>query len=200
MNEQSIKSFTGGERINAQKKFGHPFEFQPVGKLWMGVNHQPKVMDDSHGFWRRVRLIPFERTFSGSADNRNLRRELAAEAPGILAWAVAGCRKWLAEGLNPPMLVMNAVDAYQDAEDPLLDFLLECTEPAESQEVSCSATYLAYRSWAKDQGMSEKETLTKNSFGRLMSRKHDKRHTMSGWRYLGLRVKVRPRDLLSQVE
>lgn len=200
MNEQSIKNFTGGERINAQKKFGNPFEFEPVGKLWMGVNHQPKVMDDSHGFWRRVRLIPFTRTFSGSTDNRNLRRELALEGPGILAWAVRGCRDWIAQGLNPPMSVMKATDAYQDAEDPVLDYLAERTEPDSSAETPCNGTYLAYKDWAKDQGMTEKEMLSKNSFGRLMSRRYERRHTMMGWRYVGLRVKVRPKDLFHGVE
>ena len=196
MNEQSIKNFTGGERINAQKKFGHPFEFQPVGKLWMGINHQPKVVDDSHGFWRRVRLIPFLRIFSGSSDNRNLKRELMAEAPGILAWAVRGALTWHAEGLNPPLSVMKATDAYQESEDPILDFINERTESDTDAEVPCNGTYLAYKEWAKDQGMSERESLSKNSFGRLMTKRFDRRHTMYGWRYVGLSVKVRPKDTM----
>lgn len=201
MNEQSIKNFTGGERINAQKKFGHPFEFQPVGKLWMGVNHQPKVLDDSHGFWRRVKLIPFTRTFAGSGNNRNLKQELLTESAGILAWAVRGALAWQQEGgLNAPLSVMNATDAYQESEDPILEFLTERTEPDSAAEVPCNGTYLAYKEWAKDQGMSEKETLLKNSFGRLMSKRYDRRHTMSGWRYVGLRVKVRPRDMFTHVE
>jgi putative DNA primase/helicase len=200
MNEQAIKNFTGGERINAQKKFGHPFEFQPVGKLWMGINHQPKVIDDSHGFWRRVRLIPFTRTFSGSQDNRNLKQELMAEAPGILAWAVRGCREWLAQGLNPPASVMKATDAYQESEDPILDFILERVEVELAHEVPCNGTYLSYKEWARDQGMSEKETLTKNSFGRLMTKRFERKHTMTGWRYVGLRLKVRPKDMFSSLE
>lgn len=200
MNEQSIKNFTGGERINAQKKFGHPFEFQPVGKLWMGVNHQPKVIDDSHGFWRRVRLIPFLRIFSGSTDNRNLKRELLAEAPGILAWAVRGCLQWAEQGLNPPLSVMKATDAYQESEDPILDFIIERTEPDSNAEVPCNGTYMSYKDWAKDQGMTEKEMLSKNSFGRLMTKRYERRHTMYGWRYLGMRVKVRPKDMFSSIE
>lgn len=196
MNEQSIKNFTGGERINAQKKFGHPFEFQPVGKLWMGVNHQPKVVDDSHGFWRRVRLIPFLRIFSGSTDNRNLKRELAAEAPGILAWAVRGAIQWKDNGLAPPMSVMSATDAYQESEDPVNDFLLERTESDSNAEVTCNGTYLAYKEWARDQGMTERESLSKNAFGRLIGKRFTRRHTMYGWRYVGLSVKVRPKDTM----
>lgn len=195
MNEQSIKNFTGGELINAQKKFGHPFEFQPVGKLWMGVNHQPKVVDDSHGFWRRVCLIPFLRIFSGSGDNRHLRRELLLESPGILAWAVRGALAWCQDGLNPPLCVMNATDAYQEAENPILEFLNERTMADSSAEVSCNSTYLSYKDWAKEQGMSEKEILTRNAFGRLMSKRYERRSTMTHRLYVGLRVTVRPKDL-----
>lgn len=197
MNEQAIKNFTGGEKINAQKKFGKPFEFQPVGKLWMGVNHQPKVIDDSHGFWRRVRLIPFTRIFSGSTDNRSLKHDLMAEAPGILAWAVQGAKEWCDGGLNPPISVMNATNAYEESEDPILEFLSECSDSDNSSEVSCAATYMAYKQWGRDQGMQDKEMLMKNSFGRLMSKRYTRRHTMSGWRYVGVRVTVRPKDLLS---
>ncbi len=200
MNEQAIKNFTGGERINAQKKYGHPFEFQPVGKLWMGINHQPKVFDDSHGFWRRVRLIPFTRTFAGSSDNRNLKKELLTEAPGILAWAVRGCQEWAAQGLNPPLSVMNATDAYQESEDPIRDFILERVEADPDAEVPCNGTYMSYREWARDQGMSDKEMLSKNSFGRLISKTFTRRHALSGWRYVGLRLKVRPKDMFSGLE
>ncbi len=137
MNEQALKTFTGGEKINAQRKFGHPFEFMPVGKVWMGLNHQPRVFDDSFGFWRRVRLIPFTRTFAGSAEKRNLKHQLRAEASGILNWALQGCLTWQARGLEAPDSVMTATDAYQEAEDPLREFINERVESEFGAEATC---------------------------------------------------------------
>jgi phage/plasmid-associated DNA primase len=29
----------------------------------MCVNQKPKIQDESHGMWRRIRLIPFAETF-----------------------------------------------------------------------------------------------------------------------------------------
>lgn len=200
LNEQALKNFTGGEKINAQRKYGHPFEFAPCGKIWMGLNHQPRVKDDSFGFWRRVQIIPFTRIFNGSKANSSLRTELAAEAPGILRWAVEGCLQWQENGLRPPVCVFSATDAYQQAEDPLNDFTLERLEPDPDHQTPAMGMYHAYREWAKDQGFSERETLTSTSFGRLISKRFEKKQTEHGKRYLGVRVKVRPRDLLSSID
>jgi putative DNA primase/helicase len=200
LNEQALKNFTGGEKINAQRKYGHPFEYSPTGKIWIGVNHQPRVKDDSFGFWRRVRIVPFERTFAGSAVNARLRDELIAEAPGILNWAIVGCLAWQRDGLVPPASVFTATDAYRDAEDPLAEFLAEATEADSDAQTPAIGLFRAYTQWAQDQGLTERERLTKTSFGRLLSRRYDKKHTMYGWRYLGVRTKLRPKDLLSTAE
>lgn len=200
LNEQALKNFTGGEKMNAQRKYGHPFEYTPTGKIWIGVNHQPRVKDDSFGFWRRVRIVPFDRIFAGSSANVRLKDELIAEAPGILNWAIQGCLAWQRDGLAPPVSIFNATDAYRDAEDPLAEFLADATEPDSDAQTPAVGMFRAYSQWAQDQGFSDREKLTKTTFGRLLSRRYDKKHTMSGWRYLGVRTKLRPRDLLSGAE
>lgn len=199
LNEDALKNFTGGEKINAQRKYGHPFEYLPVGKIWVGVNHYPRVFDDSHGFWRRVRIIPFNQTFSGTDDNRNLRDELRAEAAGILQWAILGCLQWQREGLNPPASIVTATDAYQQAEDPLTEFLAERAELDQAAETSALTSYAAYREWATDHGLSERERLSSTSFGRLLGRRFSSRHSMRGKVYLGLRITKRPSDLLGNL-
>lgn len=199
LNEQALKNFTGGEKMNAQRKYGHPFEYTPTGKIWLGLNHQPRVKDDSYGFWRRVRLIHFNRTFTGSNSNPNLRAELLEEAPGILAWAVRGCLEWQKDGLLPPPSVFTATDAYQQAEDPLNDFILECCEIAQSEMTPAAGAYKAYQRWEDDQGFTLKEKMTAHAFGRLFSRRFERKHTEHGKRYVGVRVKLRPKDLLEGV-
>jgi putative DNA primase/helicase len=178
MNEHVVKNFTGGETQSAERKFGHPFTFKPVGKIWLGVNHQPKVMDDSFGFWRRVRLVPFNRTFTGTDEDRGLRDKLKAEAPGILAWAVRGCQSWIANGLATPQSVMSATDAYQAEEDPLSEFFAtRCDfEPGESS--TFTAIYAAYSSWAEDQGITVRDRLSRRALGmnlkgRLVAKERD---------------------------
>jgi len=52
----------------------------------------------------RIRLIPFtvESQTTSSDRKRTVMAEFEAEQAGILAWAVAGCVKWLTQGLDMP--------------------------------------------------------------------------------------------------
>lgn len=171
MNEHILKHFTGGETLRAEYKYGRSFTIRPVGKIWLGVNHRPKVADDSFGFWRRVRLIPFLRTFSGSLEDRSLRETLRAEASGILAWAVEGCLEWLSRGLAVPSIIQDATDEYQAGEDPLADFFAARTEvSAQTAEsiVPFAKLYIAYKEWASETGISDKERLSAKALGNAM--------------------------------
>lgn len=96
LNTGIIKALTGGDTINARHPYGRPFQFRPVAKIWLAVNHRPVIRDDSLGIWRRVYLVPFTRTFKVDT---TLAAILGGEAPGIPAWAVRGCLDWQKHGL-----------------------------------------------------------------------------------------------------
>ncbi len=95
-----LKTFTGQDPITCRFLHKEFFEFQPEGKLIFSANQRPAVRDTSHGFWRRVILVPFTRIFTGKDKDPTLRESLKAEASGILNWLVEGCLKWQAEGLQ----------------------------------------------------------------------------------------------------
>lgn len=188
LNEQVIKNFTGGERIEAQKKYGDPFTFVPVGKLWFAVNHQPKVSDESLGFWRRVRLVPFTQTFTGGTEDRTLGEKLKAEGSGILRWALEGVRLWREQGLQPPDSVVAATEAYQAAEDPVVDFLQEACLIGANYRVQASVLYKRYATWSRDNGLGE-DTLTGTMFGRRIGKHFDAEKNVRGKFYLGVTVR-----------
>lgn len=189
MNEHVMKAFTGGETIRAEHKYGHPFTFRPIGKIWLGVNHAPKVTDDSYGFWRRVRLIPFMRTFTGSADDRTLRDRLQAEAPGILAWVVRGALAWQAEGLPVPHSVVMATDEYQTAEDPMAEFFADRIICEPGAVTSFSAIFAAYAGWSEKQGIAKADRLTRRGMGMNLKRRFETADVEGVRKYKGLRVR-----------
>jgi putative DNA primase/helicase len=189
INEQVLKTFTGGEEVEARHIYGHPFRFRPIGKIWFAVNHAPKVDDESYGFWRRVRMIPFDRTFSGSTMDKTLGEKLEAEAAGILAWAVRGCLLWQSHGLGEPLKVVSATDAYQQSEDPLSEFYEERCDIGPGLSVAGSVLYAAYRAFALEQGTRENDKLTGAAFGRQVSRTFQKQPTAAGKFYQGISVK-----------
>ena len=178
MNEHVLKHFTGGETLRAEHKYGRSFTVRPAGKIWLGVNHRPRVADDSFGFWRRVRLIPFVQTFAGDMADLSLAKKLREERSGILAWAVRGCTAWQKEGLSPPEIVQQSTEEYQQDEDVLADFFdtrIQVNEKTVEELTSYAKIYMAYRDWASDQGISDREKLSSRAFASMLQSRHFKR-------------------------
>ena len=95
LNEPRIKALTGCDPVTARHLYGPPFTFTPMAKFVLATNTKPIVADNSHGFWRRLKLVPFTRCFEGSARDPNLEDYLKNhEGPGILRWLVDGCLAW----------------------------------------------------------------------------------------------------------
>ena len=156
---------TGGDPITARFLYSEFFTFQPKAKLWLAVNHKPRVSDDSYGFWRRVRLIPFTRTFGPDIADQRLAEKLRAELPGILTWAVLGCLDWQRDGLKPPEIVTTATEQYRQESDPLARFLEERCILQANKQASAGDLYRAYKDWAGDNGERE---INSNAFGRRL--------------------------------
>ncbi|CAM5489981.1 Putative DNA primase/helicase OS=Streptomyces griseomycini OX=66895 GN=FHS37_006883 PE=4 SV=1 [Streptomyces griseomycini] len=118
--EARVKLLTGGDRIKARRMRQDFFSFEPTHKLWLLGNHHPEVGTGGFAFWRRMRLIPFERVVSDDRKIGNLAALLVTEeGPGILNWLVEGARRYLAgdKDLAGPERVRIATTAYAETED-----------------------------------------------------------------------------------
>jgi len=168
LNEARIKALTGGDPITARFLYHEAFTFVPLAKFWLSVNHLPQVRDDSHGFWRRVRVIPFQRCFSDAEADRDLADKLHGELPGILAWAVRGALLWQSSGLRPPASVSNATEAYREDSDEISKFIGDCCVVADSARTLPGNLFSAYQHWTERMGVPAGQRLTANAFGRRM--------------------------------
>jgi putative DNA primase/helicase len=188
LNEARMKMLAGQDPVTARFLHGEFFTFVPNAKFWLAVNHKPIVNDDSTGFWRKIRLIPFTRCFEGRAD-RNLKDVLKPEYPGILAWMVDGCLEWQRRGLEPPQSVRAATDQYRAESDPIADFLRDRCATGPELIARAGELYLAYQSWAVKQGLKEREQLSATRFGRLMGQRFPKDSDRDGTFYQGVALR-----------
>lgn len=191
LNEARVKAVSGCDPITARYLHAEFFTFEPHLKLWLFVNHKPKVIDDSFGFWRRVRLIPFTQQFKGEGADQHLAEKLRAEAPGILAWLVWACLDWQRRGLEPvPDAVRLATEQYRWESDRLSAFINEkCIEGAGSS-VKASKAYEVYREWAENQGLGKREVLSATTFGRSFGGHYSKERREDGNYYVGVGVRL----------
>lgn len=135
--ESLLKQLTGGDRIRARHMREDFWEYNPTHKLWIAGNHKPKIKGQDHGIWRRLHMIAFQVTIPKDKQKKNLPVLLAAEAPGILAWAVSGCQEWQNSGLNPPKEVQEATEKYRKEQDDLGNFIDDrCVLDAAGTETS----------------------------------------------------------------
>lgn len=174
LDEPTLKELTGGDRISARFLYGEFFSFTPMFKLLIVTNHRPRVDGDDDAIWARLKLIPFEVSFSGRED-KDLTAKLDNELPGILTWAVEGCMSWQREGLGTAAAVTRATDEYRRDEDILGAFLDQCCEL--SGEVEAAKLRSAYERYCEDLG---EKPLSGNILGKRLARRGIKKAKRAG--------------------
>ncbi|MFJ8794523.1 phage/plasmid primase, P4 family [Streptomyces sp. NPDC102462] len=153
--EARVKLLTGGDRIKARRMRQDFFSFEPTHKLWLLGNHRPEVGTGGFAFWRRMRLIPFERVVPDHRKIDNLADILVTEeGPGILGWLIDGSRRYLASDrdLTGPERVRIATNAYAETEDHTGRFYDECCVLGPDLRAEQTALYAAYRTWCQNEG------------------------------------------------
>jgi len=152
--ESLVKSLTAGDALSARPLYGRPFVFQPQFKLLMLGNHRPVVRGTDHGIWRRIRLVPFRKTFSAEERDPHLLDKLKAEGPHILAWMVEGALNWQRRGLaDTPKVVAAETADYRQEQDVIGQWLSDETTRDPTKEVSSKDLYASYRQWAIEAGL-----------------------------------------------
>jgi len=190
LDEERIKTLTGGDTIAARFLYREFFEFRPDMKLWLACNHQPEVRGTDDAIWRRLRLIPFEVQIPPEERDGELPAKLRAEAPGILAWMAQGCAEWQRGGLQPPEAVMAATTSWRAEANDVARFVEECCVVLDVAKCKSSVLYAAYRQWAAEQGT---ELMTAKAFAmRLRDLGHQPDRTNAEgriWRGIGLHAR-----------
>ena len=191
LNEARIKALTGGDPITARFLYSESFTYEPVAKFWLAVNHLPRVRDDSYGFWRRVRVLPFNEQFTGDDADKGLPFKLLEELPGILNWGVQGALNWRLVGLAPPSAVMTATQAYRKDNDELDGFVADCCVVADGIRAEPGHLFSEYQRWSKEQGILKRHRLGSRSFGTRIRERFGDSVSSNGKRYfLGIGLKA----------
>ena len=162
-----LKDLTGDETLRGRHLYRDTFEFMPEFTPWISANFKPTVPSGDQAIWDRLRLVPFDARVADGEVVLDLGYKLvAAEGPGILAWAVRGCLAWRQDGLTEPDAVMEATTDYRNEMDTFAEFLESVV--ASPVDLSPSGLRERYRGWARA-NLDEPETLSQRQFGAEMT-------------------------------
>jgi putative DNA primase/helicase len=150
--EAKLKELTGGDILTARFLHQEYFDFAPTHRIVIRGNHKPTISGTDEGIWRRLRLVPFTVSIPPEKQDRGLIRKLEGELPGILNWALQGCRNSLEFGLNPPPIISDAVRTYREESDTVGRFIAECCDVRAVAQVASPILYQAYRDFAEVTG------------------------------------------------
>jgi putative DNA primase/helicase len=162
----TFKAITGEDYISGQHKFKEYFSFKPFCRLIFSCNNVPKnYADRSDGFYRRLILIRFDHSVSEDKKDESLREKMAAETDGILAWAMVGLKRLMANKFrfSETDRTRSELSSYKVENSSALAFLEECCELAADAEILRTELYGAYNEYCKDNG---KKTMSQTTFNR----------------------------------
>lgn len=165
--ENTIKELTGGETIAAAHKYGHVFEYRPSFKIAIVGNHKPVIRGTDTGIWRRLHMLPFNRTFAPHEQDPNLVKKLKSELSGILNWAIKGALAWNQnKRLRVPDAMGKEADAYRSESDIIGQWLSENCNVQVGLKQSAADLYYDYGNWCKRNGH---QVSSQTIFGRRLT-------------------------------
>jgi len=90
INTDAVKAATAGDWITGRDLYKAPMKFRPFAKHFLAMNKPPVITDQSHGMWRRIWVLEFNRRFTEEDMDRQLEEKLTSELSGIFNWALEG--------------------------------------------------------------------------------------------------------------
>lgn len=103
IDEQMLKSLISGESITINRKFEKLVNYRPHAKWFICTNNDQKLSDNSHGFWRRLAIIPFNQIISDEDTIPNLDQKIIdQELIHFVDWCLLGLQRLTQRGKLPP--------------------------------------------------------------------------------------------------
>ena len=125
-----FKILTGGDMLQAEKKFKPTFQFSNTAKLIFSANVLPYTFDDSGAFFRRWFLINFPNTFEGEKRDPYILKRLITEKglSGFLNLLIPRLIRVLEYGFSKSKSTEELRDEYIMKSSPVQYFVKECIE------------------------------------------------------------------------
>lgn len=153
--EAKVKQLTGGDRLKGRFMRQDWFGFAPSHTLFLMTNHRPEVRSGGHGFWRRVREVPFTREVPPDKKIEKYHDILIRDhGPAIMSWLAIGASQYASEGLKDPSGVRAATSEYQASTDTVTRFVGEMCIVGGGDHVKTNSSTVrrSYEQWCEQEG------------------------------------------------
>lgn len=147
-----FKELTGGDYVDADKKFLESIEFKNYAKLMFSANTLPKAKDDSYAFYRRWVLINFPNTFKGKNCDPHILEKITTpdELSGLFNWALEGLERLLENNrFSYDKSTEEIREQYKTLSDPVFAFVQKYITTQSTGFLTKNEVYTKYCEWCK---------------------------------------------------
>jgi len=182
----TFKMLTGGDVIEAEKKFKDSFTFVNYAKLLFSCNKLPEVYDNTDAFFRRWIIIVFPKVFKGDNCDPNILEKLTTpeELSGLLNIALDGLKRILEnDGFSYSKSTEETREDYIRKSDPLAAFIMDCVEEDQDSMLLKQPLYSLFAFYCRQKSLPavNKDTFFKNISKHVtITQVRTKRRVLSG--------------------
>ena len=151
LSDSKLKRMASTETLRGRGMGENHREFKQTHKLWLATNHLPPVPFDDEAMWRRLRPVPFDVRIPVGEQDRKLELKLREEYPGVLAWAVEGCRAWQRDGLGMSPASERALANYRKQMDSVRPFVKQFIKKDAEKRTHMPPMFKRYQEFCKDE-------------------------------------------------
>lgn len=173
IDDEKIKEYADNKVMQANPKGKDRFNFMYSAGLIVCSNHLPKTTDNSHGFARRVNVVPFNAQFS-KTNSQDFDRKAKIlgdpeEIAGILNFMLEGLQRLRSRGrFDIPQSCVEASEAWLSQTNNTSRFVKDCVDMTGNVD-DClgdlaSLHSMIYASWCEDNDVDSQYRLGKISF------------------------------------
>jgi P4 family phage/plasmid primase-like protien len=158
-----LKELSGNDTFFARGLHQAGGEINPMFKLTVICNDPPSISYSDKATWNRIRVIPFESTFTNDAPDtweEQLRQKKFPKDPDFhekipnmlkaFVWVLLKHRKQENVKLVEPEKVILATDSYRKKNDSYQQFVEECIIMDKTAAINLSEIYNRFKDWFKE--------------------------------------------------
>lgn len=151
-----FKALVSGDPISVERKYGDSFMWTPTVKYIFGQNEMSAFSGLNFGLIRRLKFIPCLRTIDESKKDTKLGEKLDAELGGIMAWAMEGAKRLVANKFKftESSQVSAKIEQFKEHTSAAVLFFKETYTAADTDTAfySYDQMYEEYKNWADSRG------------------------------------------------
>lgn len=158
LDDGALKSMSEAKLVSARRPYGRAtFTYRCLAMPILATNNVPRVSDASHGFERRLLVVPFGRRFTKHEIKPALFDEIVAtELPGILNLALEGLQRLRKRGdFLEPADCLIAKKTFLAQANPLRGFVEARLQDSGGAKTPLVDIYAALLEWCTQNGITK---------------------------------------------